>query len=159
MNKAPVADLLHLDERKLPAMVFEQLAQRVDFTDRLREQNEEAFENFGKRGREPKTVGSTLNAMFSGEGWMQKLDVGALYGNWPQIAGPDIAAHSRIVRVEEGTLTIRADSPAWQQLLHSMETQFVEALRTAVPHLNIEHVVVLGGLQQRRQSRYSLRFS
>ena len=73
----PIARTLHLDERKLPAEVFDRLAKHGGYVmrdRRTREENrEKAWESFGKPGRDPAAFGSVLNGIASGGHWTPQL--------------------------------------------------------------------------------------
>lgn len=146
MTAVPVAVQLHLDQRKLAAQVFDHLAARGEFIDQLRKDNEEAHENFGRPGRDPISAGTALASLFMSEGWNTQLDIGALYGNWEQIVGTAIAQQTKIMRVDDGILTISASNPAWQQTIRLMEQQMLQKINEYLPSLKIHRIVVNGGL-------------
>lgn len=146
MTAIPAAVLLHLDQRKLGAEVFERLAARGEFIDRMREENEEALENFGRDDRDPITAGAALSSLFTGEGWNKQLALGKLYGDWEHIVGPAIARETKIVRVEDGILTVSATNPMWQQTIRLMEANMLHNINEQVPDLGIRRIVVNNAL-------------
>lgn len=43
----------------------------------------------------------------------QARRVGVLWRRWPDIVGPDVAAHAQPSSLRKGVLRVRADSPVW----------------------------------------------
>lgn len=78
-------------------------------------------------------AGDILSAFFderlSKEG--QKYD--SLFKSWYQIAGEQLAAHSRIAELERNILVIEADHPGWIMILQSREKELLERVRRAFP--------------------------
>ena len=64
-------------------------------------------------GRDPGLLGDTIDRMVADRGWRVDVAVGSVMGRWPEIVGPDVAAHCVPVTFEAGILTVRADSSAW----------------------------------------------
>ena len=46
-------------------------------------------------------------------GWSTSLDVGAVLGRWPELVGPDVAAHCTVEQFEPPVLVVRASSTTW----------------------------------------------
>lgn len=63
--------------------------------------------------RDPQLLGPTLDRVVAERGWELDKAVGDVLGRWPDIVGPDIAAHARPVAFEDGELVLAADSTAW----------------------------------------------
>lgn len=67
----------------------------------------------GRDGRDPALLGDQLERLMSDRGWQVDIAAGSVMGRWPEIVGPDVAAHVLPVSFEAGLLTVRADSTAW----------------------------------------------
>ncbi|MEI2774948.1 MAG: DciA family protein [Tetrasphaera sp.] len=76
-------------------------------------------------GRDPTTLGDAVSRLVADRGWELDLEVGAVMGRWPQIVGPEIAAHCAPVGYESGALTIKADSTAWATQLQLLRSQLL----------------------------------
>lgn len=63
--------------------------------------------------RDPQPFAASIDRLVAERGWEVPAAVGGVVGRWPQIVGPDIAAHCVPETVVEGQLTVRADSTAW----------------------------------------------
>jgi len=65
------------------------------------------------RPREPKPVSELLDGLAREPGWGDRLAVGRLRERWAEVAGAVVAAHSEPVRIEAGTLVVKAEPGAW----------------------------------------------
>src|SRR4051794_1680532 len=63
--------------------------------------------------RDPQELGAGLQRLVSERGWDVDLAVGGVLGRWPQVVGPQLAAHCRPESFDDGLLVVRADSTAW----------------------------------------------
>lgn len=66
-----------------------------------------------RTGRDPLNLGSVVDRMVKDRGWSTPVSVGSVIGRWPQIVGPDIAAHCTPDAFRETTLHVVCDSTAW----------------------------------------------
>lgn len=82
----------------------------------------------------PETIGSVLGDMVSRQGWASRLQAGAVFAQWRQICGEDVAAHCEPVRLAGGILVLRVESQIWA-------TQ----LRYCVPDITRNIQTLLGG--------------
>jgi predicted nucleic acid-binding Zn ribbon protein len=64
-------------------------------------------------GRDPSLLGDQLDRLLIDRGWKVDVAVGSVMGRWPEIVGPDIAAHVKPLTFVDGVLTVQADSSAW----------------------------------------------
>lgn len=146
MTPPPVV-LLKLDQRKLPAEVYERLASRAGARRERERDAELAWENFGKPGRDPATLGGVLG-IIAGEGhWMPHLEVAKLRTQWNLVVGDAIAAHSQVAGFRDGVLDIQAESPVWATQLTYLIPQLTETIRGRLPGLDVQQVVVTGPRQ------------
>lgn len=74
---------------------------------------------------------------------LPKVDaVSALFGQWEQVVGEDIARHCQPASLKEGTLTLMAVDQAWATELGWMESVLVEACEEALGEKLVESVRV-----------------
>ena len=73
MPNPPICETLHLDQRKLPAEVFERISRRAGRYKEREERARQAWENFGKPGRDPQTVGNIFNVIATQGSWTPHL--------------------------------------------------------------------------------------
>ncbi len=67
----------------------------------------------GPDPRDPQPFGAVLDRLMKVRGWQKPAAEARLFAMWSTVVGPDLAEHSRPVRLEDGELTIEADSTAW----------------------------------------------
>lgn len=146
--RPPVARTLKLDERRLPAEVFERLSRHGGYVlhDRAtrEERREKAWESFGKPGRDPNRLGSVLTVIASDGRWMPQLKLAQLRNHWDQVVGPGIAMHSTVADFSDGVLTIHAESAVWATQLSYMIPQLTAVIRERLSGLDIEEIRVTG---------------
>lgn len=140
----PIVETLHLDQRKLAAEVFHRLSSRSGvFRDRRRHE-EEAWENFGKPGRDPDHLGDVLSSIAHNSGWTVNLELAKLRNHWDQVVGEGIAMHSTVVGFADGILTIRAESTVWATQLTYLIPQLSRTIRQRLGSLDIQEIRVSG---------------
>lgn len=67
----------------------------------------------GGSSRDPQLVGSVVADFLDEQGWQGSAALAELAESWPQVVGPDVAAHVAIESWTDGELVLRADSTAW----------------------------------------------
>ncbi|NMN01005.1 hypothetical protein G1C96_1587 [Bifidobacterium sp. DSM 109958] len=140
----PIAETLNLDQRKLPAEVFERFTHR-QFTRRARaERAEKAWESFGKPGRDPSRLGSVADVLAIQGNWGPHLKLAQLEYHWDEVVGPGIAAHSRPAGYADGVLTIRTESTVWATQLTYLIPQLRSRIAERLVGLPVERVQVTG---------------
>ncbi|MBF0152847.1 MAG: DUF721 domain-containing protein [Magnetococcales bacterium] len=56
-----------------------------------------------------------------------------LWREWVEVVGPLLARHTEPLRLSDGTLTIRVDSPAWKSELEFIKPDLLERLAPLLP--------------------------
>ncbi|MCA1781757.1 MAG: DUF721 domain-containing protein [Dermatophilaceae bacterium] len=80
----------------------------------------------GRRdGRDFALIGDQVDSIVAERGWNVDVAAGSVMGRWPQIVGPELAAHAHPVTFEDGLLTIRCESTAWATQLRMMQSQIL----------------------------------
>lgn len=97
-------------------------------------------------GRDPVPLGAALNRLLTERGWESSAAVGGVMGRWPQIVGPDIAAHCHPSSYDEAAavLTVQCDSTAWATQLRWLARQLVARLNHELGHGTVRTIKVLG---------------
>ena len=80
---------------------------------------------------DPQLFGRAIAELLADRGWERQAAVGGVFGRWPEIVGPDLAAHTKPESFDDGEVVIVADSTAWA-------TQVRLLARTLVRRLNEE---------------------
>ncbi|SDK03952.1 DUF721 domain-containing protein [Nonomuraea jiangxiensis] len=117
------------------AMAREKLAQaKADAAKRGQLPRREPRRRAGGARREsgdPQLFGRAIADLLADRGWERSAAVGAVFGRWADIVGPDLASHTKPESFEDGEVLIAADSTAWA-------TQVRLLARTLVRRLNEE---------------------
>ena len=85
-------------------------------------------------------IGDILPAVLKSCGLDKKLKEREILSMWPDVVGPDIAARTEAVRVENGVLYIHVEHGAWMQELHFMEREIVRKLRERAPGIDLKRI-------------------
>ena len=71
------------------------------------------YSGAGPDPRDPQLFGSVLAKMLKARGWQRPAAEATVFGAWEKVVGADTAAHCRPVKLENGELTVEAESTAW----------------------------------------------
>ncbi len=80
------------------------------------------------RRDDPQPLNAAVGGLLSARGWRQRAAVGAVFGDWPEIVGPQLASHTRPEAFRNGELMVTADSDAWAAQIRLMSPQFIKRL-------------------------------
>lgn len=99
-----------------------------------------------RRGRrdDPQPLGTAIGGLLSDHGWKQRAAVGSVFGNWAEIVGADLAAHTRPDGFADGELTIAADSTAWATQVRLLASMLVRRLNAELGDGAVRRVKVRG---------------
>ena len=92
--------------------------------------------------RDPQLFATVLDRLIKSRGWRQQAAEGSVFGAWEKCVGADIAAHCRPVRLDQGELTVEAESTAWATQLRLLTARMLTNIagqvgRNVVTRLNI----------------------
>lgn len=108
----------------------------------------------GKRARndDPRPISDVLGGLVSDQGWRERAAIGAVFGRWDQIVGPDLAEHTRPESFADGEVVVRADSAAWATQIRLLAGSLVRRLNEELGHGMVATVKVTGpGVRDRRR--------
>ncbi|MFK3982592.1 DUF721 domain-containing protein [Micromonospora sp. NPDC050397] len=88
----------------------------------------------GPDPRDPQLLGTVLARLVKARGWQQPTAEATVFGAWERVVGPDIAKHSRPVKLEEGELTVEAESTAWATQLRLLAGSLLRRIAGEVGH-------------------------
>jgi predicted nucleic acid-binding Zn ribbon protein len=77
----------------------------------------------GRKGSDPQTFGSAIEALLKVRGWEHDARVHAVLARWREIAGEAIAEHCEPNSLRDGELVLTAESTAWATQLRLYERQ------------------------------------
>ncbi|WP_353826924.1 DUF721 domain-containing protein [Agromyces sp. SYSU T0242] len=91
-------------------------------------------------GRDPKSLGSAIDALTAQLGWTGPLSQQELLSAWPDIAGDEIARHSEPIAIEGGVLQVRCESTAWATQLRLMRDDLLRAILDRHPSAGVDTI-------------------
>jgi predicted nucleic acid-binding Zn ribbon protein len=103
------------------------------------------------RRDDPQPLPAALGGLLSARGWREKAAVGAVFGHWPEIVGPQLALHTKPEAFESGELTVSADSTAWATQVRLMAPQLLKRLAEELGHGTVRRIRVKGPAGPPRQ--------
>jgi predicted nucleic acid-binding Zn ribbon protein len=96
-------------------------------TDRARQGGRRlrGYSGAGPDPRDPQPFGAVLAKLVKTRGWERPAAEARIFGMWEAVVGADLAAHCRPVKLDEGELTIEAESTAWATQLRLLGPKLV----------------------------------
>ena len=69
----------------------------------------------------------------------------SFFTSWKQLAGINIAAHTRPRDIRGGVLIVEADHPGWVQLLHMQKRTILRKIHREYPQLEVKEIRIVVG--------------
>ncbi|MGN9775072.1 DUF721 domain-containing protein [Micromonospora sp. H33] len=88
----------------------------------------------GPDPRDPQPLGVVLERLVKARGWQQPAAEATVFGAWERVVGPEVAQHSRPVKLEDGELTVEARSTAWATQLRLLASSLLRQIAREVGH-------------------------
>ncbi|MER5457326.1 DciA family protein [Micromonospora sp. NPDC002389] len=88
----------------------------------------------GPDPRDPQLLGTVLARLVKSRGWQQPAAEATVFGAWERVVGPEVAQHSRPVKLENGELTVEARSTAWATQLRLLAGSLLQQIAREVGH-------------------------
>lgn len=82
--------------------------------------------------RDPQPLSKLATSIARSRGWSTKVAEGTVFGHWSGVVGEDIAAHAKPVSLENGVLSVAAESTAWATQLRLLQAQLLAKISAAV---------------------------
>lgn len=88
----------------------------------------------GPDPRDPQPFGAVLARLVQARGWQRPAAEATVFGAWERVVGPDVAQHSRPVKLADGELTVEAESTAWATQLRLLAGSLLKRIAAEVGH-------------------------
>jgi predicted nucleic acid-binding Zn ribbon protein len=115
----------------------------------------------GRPGRgsrdDPQPLAAAIDGLLADQGWRTEAAVGAVFGRWDQIVGPEVAAHTRPGGFTDGELVVIADSTAWATQVRLLAATLVRRLNAELGHGTVRRVKVRGPVPPRSGGPWRVR--
>ncbi|WP_089154817.1 DUF721 domain-containing protein [Micromonospora sp. NBS 11-29] len=116
-------------KRQAAAGTRRRSAVRGDGEKRLR-----GYSGSGPDPRDPQPLGAVLDKLVKARGWQQPAAEATVFGAWEKVVGPEVAQHSRPIKLEDGELTVEARSTAWATQLRLLAGSLLKQIAREVGH-------------------------
>jgi predicted nucleic acid-binding Zn ribbon protein len=116
----------------------------------------------GRRQRrdDPAPLGAAIDGLISDTGWEVAVATGSVFGRWPEIVGPELAAHTAPDGLADGVLVVSADSTAWATQLRLLAAELIRRLNAELGDGAVRRVQVRGpGTASRQPGQWRVRGS
>ncbi|MER7005220.1 DciA family protein [Dactylosporangium sp. NPDC000555] len=98
----------------------------------------------GPDPRDPQLLGTVLERLVKQRGWSRPTAEARIFGEWARVVGADIAAHSRPLKLEDGELTIEAESTAWATQLRMLAARLLAGIAREIGHNVVKRLHIHG---------------
>lgn len=98
----------------------------------------------GASSRDPQLVGSVVEDFLAETGWEGSAALARLAASWPEVVGPDVAAHVVVESWTDGELVLRADSTAWATQVRLLTDSLRRQIEQAVGEGLVRGITVRG---------------
>lgn len=91
-----------------------------------------AWSGPGPDARDPQLLGAATRDLAATRGWSRRVAEGAVFGSWQAVVGAQIAEHAAPTSLNDGVLSVTAESTAWATQLRFMQSQLLAKIAAAV---------------------------
>ena len=78
--------------------------------------------------RDPVSISNSLDGVVRSLRGPDRSTVSGVFGKWDDAVGPQVAAHVRPVKLDEGVLVVEVDDPAWATQVKFLSGVVIERL-------------------------------
>ncbi len=80
----------------------------------------------------PSAIGDLIRGRLASLGLSRKIKEAGVTVEWPELVGPEIAAHTRVIKLDHGKLFVSVDEPAWRQELTFQKQSIREKINASL---------------------------
>jgi predicted nucleic acid-binding Zn ribbon protein len=73
--------------------------------------------SWGQFLSKPSAIGDLIRGRLATLGIAKQVKEAGVAVTWPELVGPEIAAHTRVIKLDHGKLFVSVDEPAWRHEL------------------------------------------
>ncbi len=88
----------------------------------------------GPDPRDPALFGDVLQRLMKARGWEKPKAEATVFGAWEKVVGEEIARHSKPIKLDDGVLTVEAESTAWATQLRMLAASLLRNIASQVGH-------------------------
>ena len=94
--------------------------------------------------RDPQPLGRLAHDVAKQQGWTAHVAEGMVFGQWASVVGADIAEHATPDSLNDGVLSVSAESTAWATQLRLMRAQLLAKIAAAVGNGVVKSLKITG---------------
>ncbi|AMC66552.1 hypothetical protein RN10_0006 [Mycobacterium tuberculosis] len=94
--------------------------------------------------RDPQPLGKAARELAKKRGWSVRVAEGMVLGQWSAVVGHQIAEHARPTALNDGVLSVIAESTAWATQLRIMQAQLLAKIAAAVGNDVVRSLKITG---------------
>jgi predicted nucleic acid-binding Zn ribbon protein len=98
----------------------------------------------GPDRRDPQLLGVASQDLAKSRGWSTRVSEGAVFGRWRAVVGDQIADHANPTGLNDGVLTVSAESTAWATQLRMVQAQLLAKIAAAVGDGVVKSLRIVG---------------
>jgi predicted nucleic acid-binding Zn ribbon protein len=98
----------------------------------------------GPDSRDPQKLGFVIPDLARTRGWTTRVAEGAVFGQWPTVVGEQIAEHAAPTALQDGVLTVTAESTAWATQLRMVQAQLLAKIAAGVGDGVVKSLKIVG---------------
>jgi predicted nucleic acid-binding Zn ribbon protein len=111
----------------------------------------------GPDSRDPQLLASATRDLARSRGWSSRVAEGSVFGRWTAVVGEQIAAHATPSSLNDGVLTVSAESTAWATQLRMVQAQLLAKIAAAVGDGVVTSLKIVGPVTPSwRKGRYHI---
>jgi len=111
----------------------------------------------GPDSRDPQVLGSATSDVARNRGWSGRVAEGSVFGRWSAVVGEQIAGHATPTSLNDGALTVSAESTAWATQLRMVQAQLLAKIAAAVGDGVVTSLRIVGPVAPSwRKGRYHI---
>lgn len=81
---------------------------------------------------QPASIGDILKRQLARRGVARRITEASVEHLWPEVVGEEIAARTKVVKIERGRVLVSVDDPAWRQELIYHKPALIDKLNAAL---------------------------
>ncbi|MCB1291075.1 DUF721 family protein [Mycolicibacterium sp.] len=98
----------------------------------------------GPDSRDPQPLGRLTRDLANTRGWSSRVAEGAVFAQWAEVVGDQIAEHAAPTALRDGVLTVSAESTAWATQLRMVQSQLLAKIAAAVGNRVVSSMRITG---------------
>ncbi|MBI5868771.1 MAG: DUF721 domain-containing protein [candidate division Zixibacteria bacterium] len=92
----------------------------------------------------PEPIASIIGRQLASLGIAKKVKQASVEHLWPDLVGPEIAGHTRVLKIDAGRLFVVVDSPVWRQELLFQKDVFIARINEELAEELVSDIMFTG---------------